>query len=67
MEFKDGRVLWDPAMEKSNKDEAKGVYESMNDSMAKLHSVNPDHVGLSSFGKPGTMLAGKYQDGPNSI
>ena len=56
MEFKDGRVLWDPAMEKSNQDEAKGVYESMNDSMAKLHSVNPDHVGLSSFGKPGNYV-----------
>ena len=55
MEFKDGRVLWDPAMEKSNKDEAKGVYESMNDSMAKLHLVNPD-IGLSSFGKPGNYV-----------
>ena len=59
MEFKDGRVLWDPAMEKSNQDEAKGVYESMNDSMAKLHSVNPDHVGLSSFGKPGKLSSSK--------
>ena len=56
MEFKDGRVLWDPAMEKSNKDEAKGVYESMNDSMAKLHLVNPDDIGLSSFGKPGNYV-----------
>ena len=56
MEFKDGRVLWDPAMEKSNKDEAKGVYESMNDSMAKLHLVSPDDIGLSSFGKPGNYV-----------
>ena len=34
MEFKDGRVLWDPAMEDSDEEEARGVYESMNDSMA---------------------------------
>jgi|TARA_B100001758_G_C18380946_1_gene597176 aminoglycoside phosphotransferase (APT) family kinase protein len=56
MEFKDGRVLWDPAMETSDAEEARGVYESMNDSMAKLHSVDPDAVGLSEFGKPGNYV-----------
>ena len=53
MEFKDGRVLWDAAMESSDKEEASGVYESMNDSMAKLHLVNPSEIGLEDFGKPG--------------
>ena len=56
MEFKDGRVLWDPAMETSDMEEARGVYESMNDSMAKLHSVDPNAVGLSDFGKPGNYV-----------
>ena len=56
MEFKDGRVLWDPAMEGHDPEEAKGVYESMNDSMAKLHSVDHDSVGLSDFGKPGNYV-----------
>ena len=56
MEFKDGRVLWDASMEDSNKEEARGVYESMNDSMAKLHSVNPSKVGLDDFGKPGNYV-----------
>ena len=56
MEFKDGRVLWDPAMENSDQDEAKGVYESMNESMAKLHSVDPDKIGLSNYGKPGNYV-----------
>ena len=56
MEFKDGRVLWDPAMEDSHKEEAKGVYESMNDSMAKLHSVDPMAIGLENFGKPGNYV-----------
>ena len=56
MEFKDGRVLWDPAMEDSDKKEAKGVYESMNDSMAKLHSVDPMAIGLENFGKPGNYV-----------
>ena len=56
MEFKDGRVLWDAAMESSDKDEALGVYESMNDSMAKLHLVNPSEIGLEDFGKPGNYV-----------
>ena len=56
MEFKDGRVLWDPAMEESDTAEAKGVYESMNDSMAKLHFVDPNEIGLESFGKPGNYV-----------
>jgi len=56
MEFKDGRVLWDPAMEESDNAEAKGVYESMNDSMAKLHFVDPTEIGLESFGKPGNYV-----------
>ena len=56
MEFKDGRVLWDPAMENSPKEEAKGVYESMNETMAKLHLVNPSDIGLEDFGKPGNYV-----------
>ena len=56
MEFKDGRVLWDAAMESSDKVEALGVYESMNDSMAKLHLVNPNEIGLEDFGKPGNYV-----------
>jgi len=56
MEFKDGRVLWDPAMEESDFEEAKGVYLSMNSSIAKLHSVNYEKVGLEDFGKPGNYV-----------
>jgi len=56
MEFKDGRVLWDPAMEDSSEEEAVGVYQSMNESIVKLHSVNPDIIGLSDFGKPGNYV-----------
>ena len=56
MEFKEGRVLWDPAMEESDFEEAKGVYLSMNESIAKLHSVDYEKVGLENFGKPGKYV-----------
>ena len=53
--LKTGESL-DPAMKNSDQDEAKGVYESMNESMAKLHSVDPDKIGLSNYGKPGNYV-----------
>tara|TARA_B100000586_G_C20078049_1_gene414045 strand:- start:20 stop:1075 length:1056 start_codon:yes stop_codon:yes gene_type:complete len=56
MEFMDGRVLWDPSMENSSTDEAKGVYTSMNNTLAKLHSVDPIEVDLESFGRPGNYV-----------
>ncbi len=56
MEFMDGRVLWDASMENHSKDEALGVYSSMNSTMASLHSVDPYEIGLETFGKPGNYV-----------
>ena len=56
MEFMDGRVLWDASMEDSNSEEALGVYSSMNNTLAKLHSVDPIKVDLESFGRPGNYV-----------
>jgi len=56
MEFMNGRVLWDPSMADSSKEEALGVYSSMNNTLAKLHSVDPLKVDLESFGKPGNYV-----------
>ncbi|GIT32913.1 MAG: hypothetical protein Ct9H300mP3_04440 [Gammaproteobacteria bacterium] len=41
MEFMNGRVLWDPSMADSSKEEALGVYSSMKNTLAKLHSGDP--------------------------
>jgi len=56
MEFMDGRVLWDPSMEDSNIEESLGVYTSMNNTLAKLHAVDPIKVDLESFGRPGNYV-----------
>ena len=53
---RDGRVLWDASMEDSNTEEALGVYTSMNNTLAKLHSVDPIKVNLESFGRPGNYV-----------
>ena len=56
MEFMDGRVLWDPSMEESDAEEALGVYTSMNNTLAKLQSVDRIKVDLESFGRPGNYV-----------
>ena len=56
MEFMEGRVLWDPSMTGSSKEEALGVYTSMNSTLAKLHSVDPLEIDLESFGRPGNYV-----------
>jgi len=56
MEFMEGRVLWDPSMADSSREEALGVYTSMNSTLAKLHSVDPLERDLESFGKPGNYV-----------
>ena len=59
MEYLDGRIFWDPALEELGDDNAmRGrVYDAMNDSLAKLHDVNVESVGLGDFGKPGNYFA----------
>jgi aminoglycoside phosphotransferase (APT) family kinase protein len=59
MEFLDGRIFWDPALpELAQDNEARfRIYDAMNDTLAKLHSVDVKAAGLESFGKPGSYFA----------
>lgn len=62
MEFLEGRIFWDPALaEFGEGDEANSkrarIYDAMNDTLAKLHDVDPMAVGLETFGKPGNYFA----------
>ena len=51
MSFADGRVFWDLPMPASNPAERAAVYDSMNATLAKLHSFDPAEIGLSDYGK----------------
>ncbi len=50
MEFKDGRVLWDPALPDCKPQERADIYKEMNRVLSELHKVNIDDVGLSEYG-----------------
>lgn len=56
MEYLDGRIFWDPALPELSKPERGAVFTEMNKTLAALHSVDLDAVGLSGFGRPGNYF-----------
>ena len=57
MEYKEGRILWDPLLPEARDNEERGaIYDAMNQTMAALHNVDVDAVGLTDFGRPGNYF-----------
>lgn len=52
----DGRTIWDGAMPGATPPERRAHYDAMVDTLAALHSVDVEAVGLSDFGKPGNYF-----------
>lgn len=68
MEMVRGRIFWDPALPGMPPSERAAIYDAMNETLAELHSVVPDSIGLGDYGKPGnyferqvTRWSGQYQ------
>ncbi len=57
MSFVDGRVFWEPHMPCSNPAERTAVYDSMNKTIARLHTFDPAKIGLGDFGKGENYVA----------
>lgn len=53
MEFLDGNVHWNPALENIDDKTRAGMYAEMNRVLAALSKVNIKQTGLSDYGKPG--------------
>jgi aminoglycoside phosphotransferase (APT) family kinase protein len=57
MEYMEGRILWDPSLPEIASNEERGaIYDAMNKTMAALHNVNVDAVGLADYGRPGNYF-----------
>jgi aminoglycoside phosphotransferase (APT) family kinase protein len=52
-----GRVFWDPVLPGMAPSERAAIYDAMNASLAALHGVDPDQVGLSQYGKAGNYFS----------
>ena len=57
MDFRDGRIFWDPALpEARDNDERAAIYDAMNVTLAAMHDVDVEAVGLGEFGRPGNYF-----------
>lgn len=57
MDCIDGRVLWDQGLAGMSPGQRRAIYLAMNQTLARLHQVDPLQVGLGDFGKPGNYFS----------
>jgi aminoglycoside phosphotransferase (APT) family kinase protein len=57
MEFVPGRIFWDPSLPEIAVGERAACYDAMLQTLAALHTVDPDAVGLADYGKPGNYFS----------
>ena len=60
MEFVPGRVFFDPRLPGLSPAERAGIFDSMNDTIARLHQVDPLAVGLEGYGRPDNYLQRQF-------
>ena len=57
MSMVDGRVFWDPTLPSQTPDDRRKIFTSKIETLAKLHTFDPNAIGLGDFGKPGNHFA----------
>ena len=53
MDFVTGRIFWDPYLPGLEPDERAAIYDASNATLAKLHGIDYEAIGLGDYGKPG--------------
>jgi aminoglycoside phosphotransferase (APT) family kinase protein len=57
MSMVEGRLFWNAKLEAEPAEERRAIYLAMVETLARLHSYEPDSVGLGDFGKAGNYFA----------
>ncbi|QNM83173.1 phosphotransferase family protein [Sphingomonas sabuli] len=52
MDLVEGRIFWEAALPGLSRAERVAAFDSMNDTIARLHSYDPAAIGLGDYGKP---------------
>lgn len=60
MEFKSGRVFWDLILPQQTPEERSALWDAANDSLARLHRVEPGSVGLADYGVRANYFQRQY-------
>ncbi|MBV9420249.1 MAG: phosphotransferase family protein, partial [Alphaproteobacteria bacterium] len=56
MEYVEGRIYWGPLLPGVSKEERFAIYDAMNATLAQLHRLDFEKLGLADFGKPGNYI-----------
>jgi aminoglycoside phosphotransferase (APT) family kinase protein len=57
MDFMEGRIVWEATMPELPPERRRAVYEAVNDTIARLHTIDYAAIGLEDYGKPGNYFA----------
>lgn len=56
MSMEEGRIFWDPQLPSQTPESRRAIFTSKIETLAKLHSYDPEKIGLGDFGKPGNYF-----------
>ena len=57
MEFVEGRIFWDLDLPGLQPEERAAIYDNVNQTIATLHTIDYEAIGLDDYGKPGNYFA----------
>ena len=60
MSMEEGRVFWDPGLPSQTPESRRKIFTSKIETLAKLHTFDPEKIGLGDFGKPGNYFARRH-------
>lgn len=56
MDMVDGRIFWDASFSEVDQADRAAYFDAMNATIAALHQVDPEAVGLGDYGRPGNYF-----------
>ncbi len=57
MEMVEGRIFWDASFAEVERGRRPDYFDAMNETMARLHRIDPEAIGLGDYGKAGNYFA----------
>ncbi len=57
MAMVEGRVVWDASLPGASPEERRAVFDSQLSTLAQLHQLQPEDIGLGDYGRPGNYFA----------
>ncbi len=69
MDMIEGRIFWDASLPGIDREARPEYFDAMNNTIARLHSIDPGEIGLGDYGRPGNYFerqisrwSGQYGD-----